>query len=303
MQITFLGTPKFSQITLQKMLEEGIEVKGVVTREDKKKGRGQHRQPSPVKELAQKKNIPVHYSFKEVQDTTDLAIVAGYGQIIEKQLLSIPKHGFLNMHPSLLPKYRGPSPIQNIILDGKNKTGVSVIVMTSKVDAGPIVGQESIQLEEEYYYSQLEEKLARLGGKMLAKTIPDWVNNKLETQSQNEEEATSTSLIDKSEGEVDWTQSSDYIERKVRAYRKWPGCYTYLDGQLLKILEAEVQEQTQDGPFGEPGKTYLGTNNTIAVQTGEDFLRIKRLQLENNSATTAKSFLQGHDDLIGKVLG
>ncbi len=300
MHITFAGTPKFSKIVLENALDQ-LSIDAVVTARDKKSGRGLKKKASPVKKIAKKNQISVFHNLDQVIEDTDLVLVAAYGKIIKKNNLEKPKFGFLNVHPSLLPKYRGPTPIQEAILNGDKKTGVSIMKMDEKIDHGPILKQKEVDLNQDEYYQDLEEKLAVLGGKLLAQTVKKWTMGKIKLKEQNHDQATHTDLLTKKDGRINWKEPAIQIERKIRAYNPWPGCYSKINNNLVKFFKAEVQEQTEAGPFGRPGKIYLGTNEKIAVQTGKDFLLIEELQLEGKKKTTSKNFLQGNIDIIGKV--
>ena len=302
MHITYLGTPNFSKRVLKSLITEGISVDAVVTARDKPRGRGQKKRPSPVKKWALGKDISVFHQLEEVIDKTDLVLVAAYGKIIKKDQLEKPRYGFLNVHPSLLPHYRGPTPIQAAILNGDKETGVTIMLMDEKIDHGPILNREKVELSGDEYYKDLENKLSTLGGKLLAQTIPLWVKEKIKPEPQDHKEATFTDLLTKEDGRVDWTESATLIERKIRAYNPWPGVYSFANEKRVKIFKAEVQKQTQDGPFGKPGKTYLGTNEKIAVQTGEDFLLINKLQIEGKKKVSAEEFLRGNEDFVGVTL-
>ncbi|MGM0438885.1 MAG: methionyl-tRNA formyltransferase [Patescibacteria group bacterium] len=299
MHITFAGTPNFSKKVLEELLKS-IEINAVVTAKDKPRGRGQNKKPSPVKKIAEREGISVFNELEKVIDQTDLVLVAAYGEIIKKDVLEKPKHGFLNVHPSLLPKYRGPTPLQAAILNGDEKTGVTIMLMDEKIDHGPILAQKEIELNGNEYYKTLENKLSTLGGKLLADTVPKWINKNIKPKPQDDSKAKHTKLLNKKDGKINWNNSATKIEREIRAYNPWPGSYSKVDGKLVKIFKASVQKQTQDGPFGDPGKIYLGTNEKIAVQTGEDFLLIEELQIEGSKKVKSKDFLQGNMDFIGK---
>ena len=301
MHITYLGTPNFSKRVLHELLKE-IDVNAIVTGKDKPRGRGQKKKPTAVKSLAKEKNIVVYHGLDKVIEKTDLVLVAAYGQIISEENLKKPKYGFLNVHPSLLPKYRGPTPLQAAILNGDDKTGVTIIQMDEKIDHGPILAQQQVDLSGSEYYRDLEKELSTLGGRLLSSVVSEWVDGNIKPKPQNHSKATHTTLLNKDDGRIDWKESATLIERKVRAYNPWPGSYSCLNGKNLKIFKAEVQKQTEDGPFGAPGKIYLGTNEKIAVQTGEGFLLVEELQLEGSKRTTSKEFLQGNMDIIGEIL-
>lgn len=303
MKITFIGTPRFADIILKGLIEKEKTPSLVVTTKDKKTGRGQQLSPSPVKETATKAGIRVAevdekaslYGIIE-KEGPDLVIVAAFGLIIDKETLSLAT--FINVHPSLLPKYRGPSPIQSSIIDGIEETGVSIIKMDEKVDHGPVITTAKIAFEKDVLYLDAEEVLAKEGADLLSLVI----GKNLEGKVQDDSQATYTKKIKKEDGNIDWKEPAWLIERKVRALNPWPGTFTCSEMGKMKIIEAGVQEQTTDGPFGEPGKTYLATNNNIAVQTGKDFFIIKKLQLEGKQAVTSKEFLNGNIQFIGSIL-
>lgn len=307
MKIFFASNARFGKIILQKMLELGVKVDAVVTAPDKRKGRGGEVSPLPIKVFAHEEKIDVYEAdekeeFHQIieKEKPDVVIVAGFKIIILSKTLQ--KTLFINVHPSALPAYRGPTPIQKTILSGDSVGGVSIIKMNEKVDYGPVIKAETVQLSDDMSYLQLEEFLAVKAGEMMKEVISLIENKELKFSEQDDERASFTSKIAKEDGLVNWSEPALFIERKVRAYNPWPGTYTYINGKMLKIIEAEVQQQTGVGPFGDPGKTYLGTNGTIAVQTGKDFLLIKKLQLEGKNPVLAKEFVQGNFSLLGAVL-
>ncbi|MBI4101621.1 MAG: methionyl-tRNA formyltransferase [Candidatus Nealsonbacteria bacterium] len=315
MKIIFFGTPEFGAIVLKRLIGEGYKPVLVVTEPDKPVGRKQVVTPPPVKILAEKSSIPVlqpdkiKNSEREMKSLNpDLGIVAAYGQLIPKTILDIPKYGFLNVHPSILPKYRGPSPIQNAILNGDEEVGATIMQVGEKMDAGPIVVNSRFKIQDSRLtYQELHDKLAESGAGLLVKAIPDWVAGKIESRPQNDAEATYTKIIKKEDGNIDWKENASYIERQVRALNPWPGAFARSEAEggnprILKVLKASVQEQTKNGPFGDPGKTYLGTNERIAVQAGKDFLIIEKLQLEGGKPMNAADFLRGHQDFVGITL-
>lgn len=301
MHITFVGTPNFSKTVLQILVKKGITPNAIVTNPDKPQGRGKKKKATPVKVYAQKKSIPVFEKLEEITNRTNLVIVAGYGKIIPDKLLKKPRYGFLNVHPSLLPRYRGPAPIQAAILSNDKKTGVSIMVMDEKMDHGPLIEQKEIIINKKNYL-QLEKETATAGGVLMAKIIPDWIAGKLSATSQNHQEATYTKIIKKENGRVNWNRDAVYIEKMTRAYYPWPGCYTILKSKILKILEADIQKQVDNDLTKKPGEIFLTSNKEIAVQTGKNVLIIKRLQLQGKNPMQAKDFLLGHTNLIGVVL-
>ena len=331
MKIIFIGTSEFASIVLEQLIGSGYSPVLIITETDKPAGRNQVLTFPPVKITAQKYGISVdqpekikNYKLKNqsLGSTSklrffsirrsnhlkpDLIVVASYGQIIPQEILDMPKHGCLNVHPSLLPEYRGASPIQKAILNGDKKTGVTIIQMTEKIDSGPIVAIEKLEMKSQINYQELHNELANLGGNLLVKTIPLWVNGKIMTKSQDESKATYTEIITKKYGKIDWSTSATEIERKIRAFNPWPGTYTFYEdkktseNKMIKILDAEIQEQTSNGPFGPLGKVYIATNNKLAVQTGKDFLIIKKLQMENKKPVNVEDFINGNIDFIGTI--
>jgi methionyl-tRNA formyltransferase len=258
--IIFLGTPEFAASTLQKLIDENYNICAVITEPDRPSGRGKKILSSPIKQLAQKNNIlvlqPTKISKLELENKNlnpDLAIVVAYGQIIPNEILKIPKMGFINIHPSLLPKYRGPSPIQAAILNGDDTTGVTIIKLDEKMDHGEIISSSELtrldsqkaRLEAQSLklcnYNNLSNDLSKLGADLLIKVLPDYLSNKIVLKDQDHSKATFTKLIKKSDGLINWSEKVETIDRKIRAYNPWPGTYTILNGKILKICSAHVE--------------------------------------------------------------
>ena len=281
MKIIFIGTSEFASLILDKIVESDLKPSLIITNPDRPAGRNQELTSPPVKLSAKKHNIKtiqpvkIQDSISEIRSLApDLIIVISYGQTIPREILNIPKQGCLNVHPSLLPKYRGPSPIQTVILNGEKETGVTIIQMIEKIDAGPIIVNEKLKTKnEKLIYRELHDQLAGLGVSLLIKIIPKWIDGKIKPKPQDELKATYTKIITKKDGKIDWNTSAQEIERKVIAFNSWPGTYAFYEDKknnrekIIKILDAETQEQTDDGPFGPLGKVYIATNNKLAVQT------------------------------------
>src|SRR3989344_5980315 len=282
MRIIFFGTSEFGAIILENLIQASYSPVLVVTTSDKPAGRKQVLTPPPVKVFAKTHGLEVFQPEKfdkdalyKIQNTSpDLFVVAAYGKILPKALLDIPPKGSLNVHPSLLPKYRGSSPVQAALLNGDEETGVSIIVLDEKMDHGPIVAVERFSIQKRYAYPELHNALAELGGDLLLRTIPLWAAGKIQVQAQNDSEATYTSIIQKEQGRIDWSKEAMYIERQVRALYPWPGTFTAceIDGKqkMMKILKASVI--SQDQPLGKPGQAFPPPLPSIAVQTGKDAL-------------------------------
>ncbi len=307
-RIIFMGTPEYGAIVLDELIKGGYPPVLVITAPDKPVGRKQIITPPPVKIIAQKNRIPILQPEKiencksEIENLkTDLIIVASFGKIIPKEILKIPKQGCLNVHPSLLPKYRGPSPIQFTILKGDKKTGVTIIKITERVDAGPILAQKEIALSGKETYVELHDVLGELGGKLLMETIPKFLKEKNKPEFQEELKATSSKIIKKEDGKITWNKSAEEIDRQIRAFNPWPGTFTSWEGKLIKILKARVNEKKVKDNYP-VGKTLVAPQNELCVQAGKGFLVIEKLQLEGKKETDSEEFLRGHSNFIGTIL-
>ncbi len=308
-----MGTPEFGAIILKGLVRGGYKPILVITELDKPVGRKQILTPPPVKILASKYNIsisqPKSISNLKSQISNlkpDLIVVAAYGQIIPKEILVIPKYGCLNVHPSLLPKYRGPSPIQYAILNGDKETGVTIIKMTEKVDHGEVVSSIKYLVSSKETYETLSKKLAELGVELLIKTIPNWISGKIKPKLQDESKATYTKIIKKEDGKIDWKKSADELERQIRAFSPWPESFTFWekDGKLLRLKILKAKDFKSQKGFNSPiiGKTLVVSQNKIGVQCGNNFLVIEKLQLEGKKEMVSEEFLRGHPDFIGTIL-
>ncbi len=307
MNIVFASNSPFGAVVFKKLLENDVIPSLLITSSGTNRKKSTKVQNLLLCDLARKKGIEI----REVKDREtlhkiikekcpELVVTAAFGMIIPQETLNLST--FINIHPSLLPEYRGATPIQNAIMDGKENSGVSLIKMNKKVDRGPIISQKEVSLSPKITYEEAEKLLAEESGNLLLEVIPNVLKNKATFTEQNEEKATYTKTLTKEDGKINWNNPAKDIERRVRALNPWPGTYGKMGEKTFKILEAEVQEQTINGPFGDPGKVYLGTNNSIAVQTGKDFLLIKKLQIEGKNSTTSKDFLQGNMHSIGITL-
>jgi methionyl-tRNA formyltransferase len=303
----FIGTSEFAAIVLADLIKKKWLPLLVVTQPDKKTGRKQILTPSPVKKVAQKHNLPILQPLKiktcklEIEKyNPDLIIVAAYRQIIPREILNLSRKGCLNIHASLLPLYRGPSPIQKSILDGNKKTGATVIKMDEKIDHGPIISNIKYQISNiKITNEELSKELAILGAKLLIETIPKWIEGKIKPRIQDEKRATYTKIITKKDGLIAWQGKAIDIERQVRAHLPWPSAYTFWQGKHVKILEAGIYSTNFKL---KPGQVFKTENNEIAVATSEKALIIKKLQLEGKKPILASEFLKGHSQIIGSIL-
>lgn len=293
-KLVFFGTEDFSAVILQKLIDAGYEFSAIITKPDAKSGRGKKTVPPAVKTIGQEKNIPVlqpgnlQNVVQEIAAfNANFAILAAYGKLVPKNILDVFSGGIINVHPSLLPTYRGPSPIESAILNGDAKTGVSIIKLVEKMDAGPLYAQEIFTLHGTETKPELYETLAAKGADLLNRNLPTIFSGEYIPEPQDETAATYCALIKKTDGIIDWKKSAAQIERHIRAYRGWPGSRTELFGQEITILEAEISEM----PLA-PGETSA-ENQQLFVGAGEKSLEIKKLRPAGRSSMNAIDFLRG----------
>lgn len=306
MKIVFFGTSEFGAIVLRTIMRAGVIPVLVVATPDKPAGRKLQLHLSAVKQTALEHRIPLFQpeelkgeALSELRATEpDLFLVAAYGKILPQQVLDIPKLGSLNVHPSLLPLYRGAAPMQAALLNGDEKTGVTVMLMDKEMDHGPILAQRELAIgETPFTYSELHDKLAEIGGALLAETIPFWAAGKIRAVPQDDPRATYTERLTKEAGRIDWSKPALYIERQVRALQPWPGAYT--QGKTLKILRASVLSGVH---ADSPGKTFLAPTKELGVQTSQDALVIELLQLEGKKPMSSREFLLGNQNILSAIL-
>ena len=306
-----MGTPELAGASLLALLRvPEFQVVAVVTQPDQPKGRGLKLTPSPVKEIALRENLPVLQperardekfaeQLRELQPA--LIAVAAYGQILPPSILDLPRFGCLNVHTSLLPKYRGAAPIQWAILNGDAETGVTIMKMDAGLDTGDILAQAKTPIHPEDNAETLHDRLARLGAELLVKTIPEYVAGRVPSRPQPAEGVSHASKIKKQDGHIDWTQPARTIWNRVRGLMPWPGAFSYLPGQpqphLLKIWQAEVVERS-----GSAGEILQADKAGIVVGCGREALRILILQREGGRRLSAQEFLAGHPLLPGQKL-
>ena len=302
LKIIFMGTAELSCASLEKLAgQPQFQLAAVVTQPDKPKGRELKPQPPPVKILAQKFNLPVlqptkardeHFISQLRTAQPDLIVVVAYGHILPAAILDLPKYGCLNVHTSLLPKYRGAAPIQWAIANGENETGVTIMKMDTGMDTGPILTQKQTPILPEDDSATLHERLAQMGAELLLETIPGYVNRQILPKRQSED-ASYAPKIKKEDGHVDWKLPAQTIWNRVRAFTPWPGAFTFLPGQpkpqLLKIWKAEVVEKS-----GGPGEVLSAGPNGIVIGCGKNALKVLELQREGGRRMSATEFSAGH---------
>lgn len=299
-----MGTPQFAVQPLRALAAAGHEIAGVVTRTDKPAGRGRILAAPPVKRVARDLGIAV-YQPKRVRAPEfiellrkiepEAIIVAAYGQLLPRELLTLPKFGCINIHASLLPAYRGAAPINWAIIRNERETGNTIMLMDEGMDTGAILMQESIPIGPEDTAGALTEKLSSLGAKLITRALPLIAAGKLVPLAQDASKATMAPLLKKGDGLVDWKLPAAEIHNRVRGLSPWPGAYCFLDGKMVKIIMTEVI----DGA-GEPGTLYEKDKNTLGAGTGSGILRILSLQPEGGKPMTAGEFMRGHRGIAGK---
>ncbi len=312
MRLVFMGTPSFAVPILAVLAQlEGHDVVGVYTPPDRSAGRGRKAQSSPVKDYAQEHGLPVFQpaSFRSAEVQAELAalqpdvvIVAAYGKLLPKPILDLAPLGCLNIHPSLLPRHRGPSPVATTILNGDQVTGVTIMLLDEGMDTGPLIAQHEFFLKGDETTEGLTATLFDLGGKLLEGSLPQWQSGELLSEPQDESLASVTRKLERADGLADWSLSADELERQARAFTPWPGLFTSWNGSGLKLVA--VSHVASDSTEFEPG-TVVATDHLdlpAAVATNKGFLGLKIVQLEGKRAVSVKDFLNGSSSFIGSKL-
>ena len=318
MRAVFMGTPSYAAPVLEALVRaDDVEIAAVVTPPDRPGGRGRNPMEPPVKSCAVAAGLPVLQpptlrSEEARQSLSSLApdviVVAAYGRILPPYALDLPPGGCLNLHPSLLPLYRGPSPVVTAILDGAGSTGVSLMLLDQGMDTGPVIASSKIELLGNETAGDLTERLFRLGADLLLEKLAPWMAGELTAQPQDDDESVVTRKVEREDGRADWSLPASLLERQCRAYTPWPGLYTQWDGKHLKLLETFALESSaaatpppQDGP---PGLVVsLPSSDTpLGVTAQNGVLGIKSLQLEGRRPTAAADFLRGFPNILGARL-
>lgn len=296
----FFGTPDFAVPVLKTIITlPYLKLQAVVTQPDKPAGRKQILTSSPVKLVALENNISIHQpekikgtefeqEFKKLD--SDVVIIVAYGKIIPQNLLEIPKYGFLNIHASLLPKYRGASPIQNAILAGEKETGVTLMKIDQGLDTGPIISQKKLEIRPDDNFKTLHDKLSLRGADLIKETLLDYLEGRLSPTPQDNTKATTTETIKKEDGRIDWSKPAVKIERHIRAFNPWPGAFCFYNQKRLKIIEASL---AKDQSKLNPGETKE-INGLIIVGCEKNNLELKKVQLEGKIPQTVPEFIMGY---------
>lgn len=300
MRVVFMGTPDFSVPVLKRLITEGYNIVGVVTQPDRPKGRKKQLTPPPVKVEALKHDLKVIQPEKlknpeELQQVlaleADLVVTAAFGQILPKQLLDIPKYGCINVHASLLPEYRGGAPIHQAIIDGKKETGITIMYMVEKLDAGDILTQAKVDIDEEDHVGSLHNKLSEVGAELLAHTIPKLIAGEINPVKQDEAKVSFAPNIKREKEKVDWRLGGEAIYNQIRGLHPWPVAYTMLENQPLKLWWAKKVPKSNDQ---EPGTVVSIEEDGFIVSTGDEtYIKVTELQPSGKKRMNAEQFLRG----------
>ncbi len=310
MRVVFMGTPGFAVPSLQYLLLNQYQVVAVYTQPDRVAGRGRSLVASPVKRAAVDCKLPVvqPVSLKDAEVVAqltdfhpDVIVVAAFGQILPQLVLDIPTYRCINIHPSLLPKFRGASPVAAAILAGSEFTGVSIMLMERGLDTGPVLARAQIPISAWDTNGSLTDKLSWVAARLLVDVLPRWVGGELAPQVQNEAESSYSGEFSKEDGEIDWKLPAVELWRRVRAFQPWPGCYTYWQGKQLRVIEAEPAPGDKSLEAGQV-VTLDGKGATFGIGTGDGFLKVLRVQMEGKQPMPAADFLRGQRQFIGSKL-
>jgi methionyl-tRNA formyltransferase len=307
LRVVFMGSPPFAVPSLEYLFLGGYEIAAVYTQPDRTGGWGRKLAASPVKEAAlalgltvvQPESLKASAAVEQLAGfKPDIIVVAAFGQLLPEAVLKLPKLGCLNVHPSLLPKFRGASPVAAAILAGEEFTGVSIMLLDEGMDTGPVLARAQVPIADSDTTASLGAKLSLVGAGLLGEVMVGWIRGELKPQPQDESQATYCQPITKDEGEIDWQLPAIEIWRRVRAFHPWPGSFTRWRGKTLKIIEAAPLSPQTPAKAGE----VVALASGFGIGTGDGILKILRVQLEGKQALSAAEFLRGQRDFIGAVL-
>jgi methionyl-tRNA formyltransferase len=309
MRIVFMGTPESAVPSLRRLVEDGHEVAAVWTQPDKPAGRGRKLHPSPIKQFALQHGLAVHQPQKiKTPDAKDLfashqanvAVVVAYGKILPPEFLEAPKHGCVNVHFSLLPKYRGAAPVNWAIVNGESETGVTTMLIVQELDAGPILLQNATKIGEHETAPELLSRLAGIGADLISETLRNL--DQIEPKPQLHAEATLAPILKREDGLIDWTMDASSIERRVRGFQPWPNAFTSFNSQRLIVWRAEPE--TREDISSMPGTIVAASGETVTITCGDrTLLGISELQPEGSRRMKARDFLNGRDVKVGDIIG
>lgn len=309
MKVVFMGTPDFAVWALKAIVAAGHQVTAVVTQPDKPKGRGKELQVTPVKACALSYGIPVFspVKIKEAKAVAklrtyeaDIFVVVAFGQILSQEILEMPRFGCVNIHASLLPKYRGAAPIQRAVIDGEKETGVTIQQMDKGIDTGDILFVKTVPIDARETGDTLHDKLAKAGAELIVEALPKIGRGEVTPRRQSDADASYAKMLSKSMGEIDWKRGAAELDRLIRGLISWPGAYTGFRGKTLKIW---AQEPVAEAEESIPGTVVRVTKDAFYVQTGEGLLKILEVQIEGKKRMAVKDFLLGYQVKAGEKLG
>ncbi|MCA1796421.1 MAG: methionyl-tRNA formyltransferase [Geobacteraceae bacterium] len=307
MRVVFMGTPEFAIPTFEGLIESGVRIVGVFTQPDRPKGRGRKLEASPVKQLAMEHGLPVSQpqklrdkdAVKQLREMKpELIVVVAYGQILPQEVLDIPKHGCINVHASLLPRHRGASPINKAIMDGDPTTGVTTMCMDAGLDTGDMLVKKSLSIFPNENAGELHDRLARLGRDAMEETLARLCAGTLSPQKQDDSRSSYAPMLKKEDGLIDWSRPAASIHNQVRGLHPWPGAFTHLDGEVLKVADTRVVDAS-----GAPGEILKTEDQGVVVACGGGALQIRKLQLPGKKMLSAADFLRGVKLQDGQKLG
>jgi methionyl-tRNA formyltransferase len=312
LQVVFMGTPHFALPVIDALAaSDAVDVRGVFTPPDRRGGRGRHPVPPPVKLRALELGLAVYQPptlrSRETQVLLsslepDIIVVAAYGRFLPTPVLDLPRRGCLNLHPSLLPRHRGPSPVVTTILEGDTATGVSLMLLDEGMDTGPVISHREFQMDGSERAEGLTEELFRLGAELLMENLGAWARGELTASPQNDDGVTVTRKVEREDGQADWSLSARDLERRCRAYTPWPGLFSRWDGKLLKLLDVTAVPAQEDAGLVVGSVMQLAGPVPLGVVTADGILALNTVQLEGRNSATGDEFLRGHPGFAGAVL-
>ena len=309
MRVLFMGTPDIATVCLQKLIDEKYDIIGVVTQPDKPQNRGKKLGMPPVKELALKYDIPVYQPIKARDEefvatlkelNPDIIVVVAFGQILPKSILDIPKFGCINVHVSLLPKYRGAAPINWVIINGEEKTGVTTMYMDEGLDTGDMILTEEFDLDDEITAGELHDKMKDRGADVLIETLKQIEKGTAHRIPQNHEEFTYAPMMNKALGEINWSKSAREIHNLVRGVNPWPSAYTTYEGSTMKVWKTEVLNETSDK---EPGTILKVDKDGIRISTKDNVVLVKEIQMPGKKRVLVSEYIKGNNINTNTILG
>jgi methionyl-tRNA formyltransferase len=312
LRVAFFGTPRFAVPTLEHLLRSRHAVAGVVTQPDRPRGRGQRHSDAPVKQVSLEAKIPV-LQPERMQDLAlletlrswhiDLGVVAAYGRILPSTLLELPRLGMINVHASLLPKYRGAAPIQRAVMAGETETGITIIRIVQALDSGPMLGMATRSIGPDETAEQVEDDLSFLGAALVMSVIDDLEAGRAQETPQDPAEATYAPRLTKSEGLIDWTNAAQRVHNQIRGLYPWPHAFTYLDGARYILLESRAGSSTAESSHARAGQILRASGDDLVVKAGDAVLAVLKIQPEGRRPLHVREFLAGHSVRPGQVFG